>query len=223
MTQSELIADTIPQPQELPSETPIPATHPGASYLLARRLSQLFHPMISTTLSFLIVGIFSSPQRLVGLGWAVLSILLQVVPPTVFYAIRLHQGAYSDEEVSVRHQRNELYFFTLVSVFIGIGVLTTINAPLPLIALLISGALMNITNWVINTVWKISVHASTAAMCATIGMIHSVPLGLLLWLCSLALGWSRVRTRNHTPLQVVAGMGVASLLTILVFSASGLL
>jgi len=32
----------------------------------------------------------------------------------------------------------------------------------------------------------------------------------LLWLCALAVGWARVRTRNHTTLQVIAGLVVAA-------------
>lgn len=220
----ELTAEGIPQPHSLGEETLHPSSAPpGRSHTVAYLFSQLFHPMISATLSFLIVGIFSTPSRLVGLAWGVLCILLLVIPTTLFYVVRLRQGVYSDEDVSDRHQRHELYFVSIVTVFVSIALLLLINAPVPLIALLTIGALLNLTNWLINLFWKISIHSSLAALSATVGMLHLLPLGLVLWFCTLLVGWSRVRTHNHTTLQVIAGICVATSLTLSVFTIFGLL
>jgi membrane-associated phospholipid phosphatase len=211
------------QQQDLSAEavtTPIEMT--GRWYTLARLISQIVHPMITTTLCFLIIGLYAISNWQLGLAWAVFIILIEIAPPTTFFLIRLRQGAYSDEEVSVRHQRNELYFFTFVTSVLSIIFLVLIQAPFPFIALLCSGSLLNIANWGVNLFWKISVHASTAAMCATIAMLYSQSLGVLLWGSVLAVGWSRVRTRNHTPLQVLAGISLATLITFTVFSLSGL-
>lgn len=210
------------QQRDLMLETLPPDTAPGRSYALARLISQVFHPMILSVVSFLIVGLYAMPRWFVGLGWALFGIILQVIPPTVFFCIRLRQGAYSDEDVSVRQQRNELYFFSLLTLITGLGVLWWLQAPLPFLALLCSALLLAMLGWAINYVWKISVHASSAASCAAIGLMYDQSLGLFLGICALLVGWSRVRTRNHTPLQVLAGFLVATVGVWGVFAAFGL-
>src|SRR3712207_8306763 len=54
--------------------------------------------------------------------------------------------------------------------------------------------------------WKISAHSSSIGATATVALLYSRPLGVLLWACAIAVGWARVRTRNHTPMQVLAGL-----------------
>ncbi len=196
---------------------------PGRGYAIARFLSQLLHPLFLTTLSLLLVGFYGVANQPAGLLWALLVAVLQIVPLTTFYTIRLRRGAYSDEDVSNRHQRNELYMFALFTAVISIGILLMLRAPLPIIALLLSALLLNISSWLINLSWKISVHAASMGYCTTIALIYSRPIGIILACCALALGWARVRTRNHSPGQVVAGMLLASACVLVVFIGLGLI
>ncbi|WP_129630512.1 PAP2 family protein [Candidatus Oscillochloris fontis] len=179
---------------------------PGRGYAVARTISQIFHPVILSVLSVFIVGIMGVQPLLRGLAWATLCTVLQVLPPTIFFMIRLRQGAYTDDDVSDRTQRNELYLFGMVTVLVGVGILMLLKAPLPFIALLSSAALLNGTSWVINLFWKISIHAAGIGSSATIAALYSEPLGLLLWIGAISLGWARLRTRNHTLMQVIAGL-----------------
>jgi membrane-associated phospholipid phosphatase len=194
----------------------------GRSYILARVLSQVLHPMITTTLTFIILGVYAVPHRWHGVLWALFIIVVEVIPPMTFFLFRLKQGAYSDEEVSNRHQRNELYLFTFVMSLVSIGFLLLIGAPLPFIVLLIAGTTLNVSSWIINFFWKISIHSATAAMCATVALIYSLPLGMVLWVGALAVGWSRIRTKNHTFLQVVAGLALATAIILSIFNVFGL-
>lgn len=211
------------QQHELTAETPPSLAMHGRSYTVARLLSQVLHPLVTTTLNFFIIGFFALPERWVGIGWAILIIAMQVVPPMVVYLIRLHQGAYSDEEVSVREQRNELYIFSLVVITLAIVFLAFVHVPRPFLALLGGGLVLNLLSWIINLYWKISVHAATAAMCATTATIYAPSLGVVLWVGAFAVGWSRIRTRNHTPLQVLAGLSLAACVTVSAFAFLGLL
>ena len=90
-------------------------------------------------------------------------------------------------------------------------------------ALLASAALLGLLSWAINLAWKISIHAATMGSTATLATLYSERLGLTLWLCALALGWARLRTRNHTLLQVIAGLALAAVCVVGTFSAFGLL
>lgn len=196
---------------------------PGPGYAVARGISQLFHPVILGMLSIFIVGLLGVEPRRTGLLWALFCTALQIVPPTIFFSIRLRQGAYSDDDVSVRSQRNELYLFGIVNLAIGLVVLRLLQAPLPMQAMIASGIVLSLIAWLINLYWKISIHASSIGSTATLAALYSEPLGLALWLSALALGWARVRTRNHTPLQVVAGLALAATCVVATFVLFGLM
>src|SRR5215212_6862882 len=96
----------------------------GRSYVLARLLSQIFNPIVLNIASFLIVGAASLGTPAAGLKWAALCVLVLIVPPTLFYYMRLRQGVYSDEDVSVREQRNELYLVGFIWVLVSIALLS---------------------------------------------------------------------------------------------------
>lgn len=190
-------------------------------YAIGRLLSQIFHPILLNIATFLIVGYYALETHAAGLKWAGLCILVQVLPPTLFFGIRLRQGAYSDEDISVRQQRNEMYLFGFVWVLIATALLGWLGAPPPLLAVMIAALALGLIGGVINLFWKISVHSAAIASTATIALLYSRTLGIMLWLCALAVGWARVRTGNHTPMQVLAGFGCAAGVALVVFRVIG--
>jgi membrane-associated phospholipid phosphatase len=200
------------------------AEHTQSSYGVARLISNIFHPMILGAVAFLVVGFSALPQqRMIGMVWALVGVLLQITPGVIFYTVRLRQGAYSDEDVSVRQQRNELYLFGVGTLLVNMAVLSWLQAPVDFLALLSSALLISVCAWLINLYWKISVHAISAGTCAAISTIYVPLLGVPLWLCTLLVGWARVQTHNHTPLQVAAGLGLAAVSVWGVFRFFGVL
>jgi membrane-associated phospholipid phosphatase len=191
------------------------------SYALARFLSRLFNPIFLNIASFLIVGFAALSTPAEGLKWAALCILVLIVPPTTFYYIRLRQGVYSDEDVSVRQQRNELYLIGFVWVLVSLVILSFVGVPRPFLALMIGALAMGLIGGLVNLFWKISAHSSSVASAATIALLYWRPLGIVLWACAIAVGWARVRTRNHTPLQVLAGFVCAVTIVLVVFGLVG--
>lgn len=189
----------------------------GRGYVLARVLSQVFHPILLSVANFLILGHYAVEDDATGLKWAALGILLQVLPPTLFYTWRLRQGVYSDEDVSLRHQRHELYVFAVVTLLLTMTGLALMGAPRPFLALMLTTLALGLSGGLINLFWKISVHSAAIAATAMITLLYSRPLGIVLWAAALAVGWSRVRTRNHTPMQVLAGFGSAAALVLVIF------
>jgi membrane-associated phospholipid phosphatase len=200
------------------------AEQPNIAYKLARLISSIFHPMILGAVCFLVVGFAALPQqRLIGIVWALFGVLIQITPGVIFYTIRLRQGAYSDVDVSVRHQRHELYLFGVGVLVVNLIVLSWLRAPVDFLALLSSAFIISVCAWIVNIYWKISVHALSAGTCAAIATIYVPSLGVVLWLCALLVGWARVQTHNHTPLQVAAGLGLAVVGVGLVFHFFGVI
>lgn len=210
------------QPNDLTAEALSRGALPGRGYAIARRISQILHPVPLGIVSIFIVGVLGSDNRVSGLWWSIVCALLHVVPPTIFFNIRLRQGAYSDDDISVRTQRNELYLFGMVNVLVGTAILWAMNAPLPLLAMLVSVAVMNAISFVINLFWKISIHSASIGSCATLASIYLPALGGICWVAAIVLGWARLRTRNHTLMQVIAGMSLAVVCVLVVFRLFGL-
>jgi membrane-associated phospholipid phosphatase len=195
---------------------------PGRGYELGQLLSQVFHPVLVSIATLFLVGMYATAP-LLGLAWAALCTAIQVLPNAAFYTVRMRQGAYSDGDVSVRQQRNELYLVGIVSMLIGVAILAALGAPTVFIGATLAGLVLTIICALINMYWKISVHSATMASAATLLSLFSMYLGLLLWLCAVSVGWARVRTGNHTPMQVVAGFAVATACVLLTFQVLPLL
>ncbi len=130
------------------------------SYALGRLLSRVFHPILMNVLAFLIAGYYGLEDHLAGLAWAGACVLALVLPPTLFYTIRLRQGAYGDEDISIRHQRNELYLFGFVWTLLATAALIPLGVPTSLLAVIVVALALGVIGGVINLFWKISVHAA---------------------------------------------------------------
>lgn len=118
--------------------------------------------------------------------------------------------------MSVRSEREKV-FFTFV-LFYALGALTLwlIHAPTVLIATMSAYTIASLVVQYITRYWKISTHALgiTAPLVGLTYLYGQQPLPFLVLIP--LVGWSRVYLRAHTVLQVLAGM-VLGLLSVLVF------
>jgi membrane-associated phospholipid phosphatase len=183
--------------------------HDGPGYIFGKRVSAILHPVPLSIISIYLTTLGAATARGNALLWATFATLLQVVPMTIFFRIRLRQGAYSDEDVSIRTQRTELYVVGLVTLVLGLLAIVVFSGPPALAAMLLSAILINVIGFTINLFWKISVHAASIGTTAMMATIYLPLLGGLMWLLAILLGWARLRTRNHTLMQVIAGIVLA--------------
>ncbi|MDZ4718882.1 MAG: phosphatase PAP2 family protein [Roseiflexaceae bacterium] len=193
----------------------------GPSLALARWLSLIFSPPLVTVAAYLLIAYVQPEPFAQGSGWVLLTLLVQMVPTSLLYLYRRHTGEYRDADVSVRHERNELYLVGSLSVLASIVVLNSLNAPPVYRAMAICTLGLGLVCGLVNLVWKISMHGTAIGTLATIGAIIAPTLGAVLWIIALAVGWARVRTRNHSPLQVLAGLVLAVVMTLSAFSLFG--
>jgi membrane-associated phospholipid phosphatase len=180
-------------------------------YRLGRIISQVFHPTINGFVAYLLVGSAAPGIASVrsGLAWAATSILMIITPPSLYFYLRLFRGAYSDDDVSRRSERTGLYLVSVVSVLLGSYVLYLLGAPTPFLRLNAAALGVAIVAMMINFVWKISVHSASIGTLAMLATLFTQWLGPVLWVCAVVVGWARVRTGNHTPLQVLGGWSIA--------------
>ncbi|MFO7168735.1 MAG: hypothetical protein DIU80_012010 [Chloroflexota bacterium] len=201
----------------MPRDTLAPVAE-SRSLALARLLSVVFNPMVAGIASYFAVGYYALDSGENGLSWAGVAVLLQVLPPLLFYLVQLRRGAFSDPDVSVRHERNQMYLFATFSVLISIGVLAALGVPRPLLALAVGTLLIGVVCGIVNLFWKISMHGAGMGSLATVTLLYTGTPGLALWALAAAVGWARVRTRNHTPLQVLGGLALSAVMMAVSFA-----
>lgn len=191
----------------------------GAGYRWAELISRIFHPTVNGIASFLAVGAFANTGRgwLFGLAWAMLCILVLITPTTLYFRNRVQRGNYSDHDVSHRGERNGLYAVAMGSILFGSVVLMLMGVPTVFLRLIVAGVAIVGLCGVINLNWKVSVHAASVGALATLLSILLRGFGIGFWVVVALVGWARVRTGNHTVLQVVAGWVVAIVGVVLAF------
>ncbi len=199
------------RPELVTSKQPIIAGR-GPQLALARIISFVFSPPLTAIASYALILINSADTKLTNLKWILLSLSIQLIPITLLYAWRLQRGDYNDPDVSNRQDRNELYLLGSASIVITIALLVILHAPAEYIALAVGILAIGIFFGLVNLFWKISMHAAGIASLTAISIINRPILGLLLLPLVAAVAWARVRTRNHTLLQVLAGAFLAGIL-----------
>ncbi len=181
------------------------------TYQVGRIISQIFHPTLNGFASFLLVGAAADelPGVLYGLRWAATCIAVIIIPPSIYFYLRLFRGDFSDDDVSRRSERTGLYIAALVSCVAGSVILYLLGVPFVFLRLIVAAVGVTVVCMLTNFRWKISVHSASIATLSTLATLFLTRFSALFWLCAIAVGWARVRTGNHTVLQVLAGWGVA--------------
>ncbi|MEU7864838.1 phosphatase PAP2 family protein, partial [Nonomuraea sp. NPDC049141] len=106
----------------------------------------------------------------------------------------------------------------LCSVAAGLALLAVLGAPRPVLALAAAGLVGLVVAVTVSHWWKMSIHSAVAAGTVVV-LVLTFGAGLLATAPLLALvGWSRVRLRDHTVPQVVAGLALGALVAALVFA-----
>lgn len=188
---------------------------------LARFISTIFSPYIVAIFTVTVVAFAATSQITEAFTWTVTIVTMMVVPLLAYVWYQVRQGRITDLHIRERSERHKVYVIGMMTVVAVLVVLRYFDAPIELVALMISVLVSNAISFVINTRWKISLHA--AGMGITTVVIYLLlgnVAGLIWFLLSLLVMWSRIETRSHTILQTIAGYLLAAFVTLAIFTAS---
>ncbi|MFC9815538.1 hypothetical protein ACFVJM_26080 [Streptomyces virginiae] len=148
--------------------------------------------------------------RLTGIGWGLLGCLFAAGIPLAFIKYGIHRGHWADRHVGQRPQRILVMAFAGASVATGTLLLWLLGAPRTMIALIAAMLVTLAALLAVTPAWKISVHAGVSS--GSVAMLAMTYGPWLLLVCPLValVGWSRVRLRDHTPAQVLAGAALGA-------------
>ena len=181
---------------------------------LARIFSTVLNPFLTALALFVIVA--HEKAKDTPTFWFLLftSTFFTSIGPMLYVLWLYATDQISDLDMSVRSERERVFFIFVVFYFIGTLVLLGVHAPALLTASMAVYTGAALVTQYITRYWKISTHALgiSAPLVVMIYLYHLQPLPFLVLIP--IVGWSRVWLRAHTVLQVAAGtaLGIVSVL-----------
>jgi membrane-associated phospholipid phosphatase len=184
---------------------------------VAEVVSYIFHPLI-VVIPTLVIAMTSLGSTLgQAIFWTVLSIVIVNLPMALLLYWGVRSGKYTDASVSVREQRTSIFAVGGVCLVILLAVLIIGNAPVVIIACLISAVLATALGYWINRYTKLSLHSAAMAGCIAVLLWTAPLIGVIMAVFAPLVGWARIRLKHHTPVQILIGWMVSMICVFVVF------
>jgi membrane-associated phospholipid phosphatase len=186
---------------------------------LARILSTIFNPFLTALALFVILAYAGSPDTYTFWRLLFFSTFFTSIGPMLYVFWLYASGRISDLDMSVRAEREVVFSIFVVFYAVGSAVLWLCHAPRVMVAAMLGYFVSTLIVGYITRYWKISTHALgiTAPLIALFLLYGRPPLPFFVLIPMVC--WARVYLRAHTVAQVLAGAGLATVTTMLFFSA----
>jgi membrane-associated phospholipid phosphatase len=183
----------------------------------AEFISRVFHPLLIVIPTMILAMVQLGSTLGESIFWTVLAVLIVNLPMALLLLLGVRSGKYSDASVSIREQRTSVYTVGGICLVILLAILIIFNAPIVLIACLISAVIATALGFWINRYTKLSLHSAAMAGCTAV-MLWTAPwLGGIMLLFAPIVGWSRIHLKHHTPAQILIGWTVAMVSVFVIF------
>ncbi|MEU6846226.1 hypothetical protein ABZ930_30550 [Streptomyces sp. NPDC046716] len=188
------------------------STHPASRSTVARVVTDALQPR--NVLVGGMLGIGAAAGGPAGLAWGLLGALCAGLVPAAYIEFERKRGTWGDRHVVDRTKRAPIFLVILLSIGVGLLLMSVGHAPSDVIRAMVALWLMTVVLLGINTVWKISVDSAVAsAAVALLAVVHS-PWWLAGYSVTAMVCWSRVALSYHTVMQTVAGAALGALTTV---------
>lgn len=200
-----------------PVLTPVPIKNRRVWGDLARILSTIFNPFLTAIALFIILSHIRARTTEEFWGMLFLSTFFTSIGPMLFIFWLYATDRISDLDMSVREEREKVFFVFVVFYLLGTLTLWLTHMPRLLIATMAGYTLSTIVVQYITRYWKISTHALgiTAPLVALSLIYGRQPLPFLPLIPAVC--WARVYLKAHTIGQVIAGAALAAASVVLFF------
>lgn len=183
-----------------------------SSFLLkfSKYISDFFNPMNSLVIYFIVFSTrnFTFAETIQNF---LPIFLITIVPISLWIIYNVKTKKYTDTDVSDRKQRKSLYFFIegAMIVYLFFVYLRYERIDFVLLFLLILLMVMQVSNYFIKSSMHTAFNIFVAALMFTLN-----PLFGLGWLeIAMAVGFSRIILKRHSPAEVLSGIIIASLVS----------
>jgi membrane-associated phospholipid phosphatase len=192
--------------------------------ILSAFFSPLLIPTYSMTTAMWITPLVNVDERVRFITTVVVMGLTALIPVVILLAL-IRTGKVKDLDVSDRKQRLQPMLAILTCYLLTVAYIFWVNAPWWLLMYFISGCITTIVVGLITLKWKISGHGAglgnmigmlTALCIQGLTNIAIVPWIMVAIVIAGLVGSARVILHKHTPLQVIAGVVISAVITILI-------
>lgn len=166
-----------------------------------KAISIVLHPLIVLPASALLAMILSGLSFPDSFYWLSIWIAMSLVP-TVAITWRVGDPGL---KVPGREKRLKPFFTAFISLIFSLMFFTWVSAPEIVLKLGIMGVVTLAAFGIGNVFDKVSVHTGAMSAVAVIFADFSLLAGLLLFMASVTVAWSRVKLGRHTRVQVLQG------------------
>jgi membrane-associated phospholipid phosphatase len=174
-------------------------------------------PVLTVAAAFVAARTDGQPSAYLAAG--AFSLLAVVVPMAALFE-QWRRGEVSDIEITHRSQRLWPMLLTTTCAGIAAVALQVAGAPPAVAGLASILGVQCLVLLAVTTSWKISVHCASAAsvgsLLALLGAGAPTALALV-----VAVTWSRLQLRRHTPAQCVAGASLGAALVLVLWPLLG--
>jgi membrane-associated phospholipid phosphatase len=165
-------------------------------------ISRVLHPFIISIPAGLLFLHLADIGRIEALKWVSVSTLLTILPTAFF--MKLHPE-YHFREVNSREKRELLYLIGLAELTLLSFILNAMNAPQIIAVLSYSILALGVVATIANYFSKISLHVGTSSGFSTAIAFQSPKLGIIGFLLTALVAWSRIRLERHSLQQIIIG------------------
>lgn len=188
---------------------------PDRSKRIAYMVGLIFHPAVIAVATLVLV-LQALPIQEIGIWTAVISSII-LIPVFIAIAYLRKQNRHTYQ----RGTRRPLYIVAWISVAICFILIQVFEGPVELAICMATLAVWLPFQLLVNhAITKISAHMAVASGCFTalllFGKLSTILTAIGIFIIIL-IAWARLRTKNHTVLQVVLGTLVGAGSVLLVF------
>lgn len=189
----------------------------STKYKIARRISDVFNAMTFGLIMGILLS-FCLPQLFNPWLVFLVAFFLMAFAPSAVLVWAIKKGK-TDFDFTDRESRTPFYIATEASYLAGVLVFSPLILPSwPIFCLALVSSILTGLMTLINLKWKISAHLAGAAGPATgIAYVFGPWTLLLTGPVVVAVWWSRIYLKKHTPLQTLFGLLLAVACYTLVF------
>jgi membrane-associated phospholipid phosphatase len=167
--------------------------------------------------ALILISWYNAPHYAGTFAYLLIALTFTCVIPALVVYCGVRSGYLTNLDMTRRKQRNGPLVITLVSLIVGLAILFINAAPGDLVALVATAIAELFTLWLVNLLWKVSLHTMALTGIITIlTILFGTSLLCLVPLVMLA-SWVRVKLGVHTYGQTMAGMVLGSTIAVVVF------
>ncbi|MDO8715603.1 MAG: hypothetical protein Q7J73_02170 [Dehalococcoidales bacterium] len=187
---------------------------------IATVISNVVNPFLVGLGVILLTSFASAATSRDALKWALVAVLLTVLPIFMVVLYFFRTGRLDTFFVNIREQRTTLYLITSLCVVAGCVLLAYLDAPITLVAALVTSIVITLIFMCINFWWKISLHTAIIAGSATVLVIlygWNGWSGMFTVTLVPLTTWARVELKSHSFAQATTGAFLAAVIVVAVF------